>query len=203
MRPDFYHQEVFTNAWKGDSRLVPGPDYTTSAIEPPIQALAASLASLKSYVAWRCHDRAQHIFYRSTPTGSGHLLASIWWVDNSRGPNWVFGLTGVAHSEQVFPIPTKHPAKPKWPLISAWQTFGPVHRDWIMIIYGCLYSMWPLLRRQSSFASKLDRFCYVSAENHDHKFDAKGSSALIRVWVPHRAYFLGQPNANGSKWFSD
>jgi len=67
--------------------LVPSLDYTAGAIEPPIQALGASGASLMMCVAWCCLDGTQHSSYWPILAVSDQSPASIWSVVDNRGPN--------------------------------------------------------------------------------------------------------------------
>ena len=105
--------------------------------------------SLTICAAWPSLDGTQQPSYWPILAASRRSPASIWSVVDSIGPNWVIGPMGAAHSGWFPSNPTKHKVKPSWPLIRAWQSFGPAHRTWTTILFACCSRMWPIFRRQS------------------------------------------------------
>lgn len=66
---------------------VAGLEYTEGAIEPPIQALGATIASLMICVAWHCLDGTKQTSYWAILVASGRLPISIKSFADSRGTN--------------------------------------------------------------------------------------------------------------------
>ncbi|GFY10311.1 hypothetical protein TNCV_2629901 [Trichonephila clavipes] len=136
----------FCNARKGDTRLVPVPDYTVGVLKLPNQAPRVSGESLQTCVSWRCPDGTQHLFCWPILAVSGQSLASNGPVVDSRDMNLVFGHTEATHNKLFISNPTKYTVEPSWSLVVVWPPFELLHRALTTIVFTQYCSMRPLAK---------------------------------------------------------
>ncbi|GFV72865.1 hypothetical protein TNCV_1325761 [Trichonephila clavipes] len=84
---------------KGSNRLVPDSDYMVDALKLSNQAPRVSGESLHAYVAWRCPNGTQHLFFWPILAVSGQSLVSNGPVVDSRHLDLVFGPTEATHNK--------------------------------------------------------------------------------------------------------